>query len=93
MIKKELIEKKTLLISLVALLGLVVFWSGALVVFFAFNEWLLSWWTSSNMSFFGVSILFTSLWMLFCIGWLTYSVRKIKRGPEKVDVVDAEGLC
>ena len=90
--KKELIMKKTGVISIVSVLGLLVFWVFALVVFFCFKEWLLSWWTSS-MSFFGVCILLTSLWMLFCIGWLTYTTRKIQRGPEKVKVVEAEGLC
>ena len=89
--KEELIMKKTGVISLVSLLGLLVCWVCALVVFFCFNEWLLSWWTSS-MSFFGACILLTVLWMLFCIGWLTYTTRKIQRGPEK-EVVDAEGLC
>ena len=54
--KKELILKKTNIISLIALLGAVVYWSVALVVLFCFEEWLLSWWTS-NMSFIGASIL------------------------------------
>lgn len=90
--KEKLIAKKTGVISIVSVLGLLVFWAFALVVFFCFKEWLLSWFTS-NMSFFGACILFTALWMLFCIGWLTYTTRKIQRGPEKVEIVEAEGLC
>ncbi len=90
--KKELILKKTNIISLIALLGAVVYWSVALVVLFCFEEWLLSWWTS-NMSFIGAGMLLTVLWFIFCIGWLTYCTRKIKRGPEKVDVVDLNGFC
>ena len=90
--KKELILKKTNMISLIALLGAVVYWSVALVVLFCFEEWLSSWWTSS-MSFIGAGILLMVLWFTFCIGWLTYNIRKIKRGPEKVDVVDLNGFC